>query len=152
MLAGWASLGAPRSARRQTTGACGPGGSAAAGGQRARGADRGRGLLPGAVVVLEEGERVPADVRLVQGALEVDMSTLTGESAPVLRSAELVDVGVPRLMARDLAFMGATCTEGEARAVVFATGMHTKLGRIAALSQRVEVERSPLERQVRRVA
>ncbi len=109
-------------------------------------------LVPGDVVVLEEGERVPADVRLVQGALEVDMSTLTGESAPVLRSAELVDVGVPRLMARDLAFMGATCTEGEARAVVFATGMHTELGRIAALSQRVEVERSPLERQVRRVA
>ena len=109
-------------------------------------------LVPGDVVVLEEGERIPADVRLVQGALEVDMSTLTGESAPVLRSAELVDVDVARLMARDLAFMGATCTEGDARAVVFATGMHTELGRIAALSQRVEVERSPLERQVRRVA
>jgi calcium-translocating P-type ATPase len=109
-------------------------------------------LVPGDVVVLEEGERVPADVRLVQGALEIDMSTLTGESAPVLRSAELVDVDVPRLTARDLAFMGATCTEGDARAIVFATGMHTELGRIAALSQRVEVERSPLERQVRRVA
>jgi calcium-translocating P-type ATPase len=89
---------------------------------------------------------------LVEGAVEVDMSTLTGESVPVLRSAELVDVGVPRLEARDLAYMGATCTEGDARAVVFATGMHTQLGRIAALSQRVEVERSPLERQVRRVA
>ena len=80
------------------------------------------------------------------------MSTLTGESAPVLRSAELVDAGVPRLEARDLAFMGATCTEGEARGVVFATGMHTELGRIAALSQKGKTERSPLERQVRRVA
>jgi calcium-translocating P-type ATPase len=109
-------------------------------------------LVPGDVVVLEEGERVPADVRLVAGALELDMSTLTGESVPVLRAADLVDVGVPRLAARDLAFMGATCTEGEGRALVFATGMHTELGRIAALSQRVEVERSPLERQVRRVA
>jgi calcium-translocating P-type ATPase len=109
-------------------------------------------LVPGDVVVLEEGERVPADVRLVDGAVELDTSTLTGESVPVLRSAELVDVSVPRLEARDLAFMGATCTEGEARALVFATGMHTELGRIAALSQRVEVERSPLERQVRRVA
>jgi magnesium-transporting ATPase (P-type) len=57
-------------------------------------------LVPGDVVVLEEGERVPADVRLVRGALEVDMSTLTGESAPVLRSAELVDVDVPRLISR----------------------------------------------------
>ena len=109
-------------------------------------------LVPGDVVLLEEGERVPADVRLLDGAVDLDMSTLTGESAPVMRSAELVDAGVPRLQARDLAFMGATCTEGDARAVVFATGMHTELGRIAALSQRVEVERSPLERQVRRVA
>ncbi len=109
-------------------------------------------LVPGDIVVLEEGGRVPADVRLIEGAIELDMSTLTGESAPVLRSAELIDVGVPRLQARDLAFMGATCTEGDAQAVVFATGMHTELGRIAALSQRVEVDRSPLERQVRRVA
>jgi calcium-translocating P-type ATPase len=109
-------------------------------------------LVPGDIVMLEEGERVPADVRLVDGAIELDMSALTGESAPVLRSAELVDVGVPRLAARDLAFMGATCTEGDARALVFATGMHTELGRIAALSQRVEADRSPLERQVRRVA
>ncbi len=109
-------------------------------------------VVPGDVVILEEGERVPADVRLVDGSVELDVSALTGESAPVLRSAELVDIGVPRLAARDLAFMGSTCTEGEARAVAFATGMHTELGRIAALTQRVHVERSPLERQVRRVA
>jgi calcium-translocating P-type ATPase len=109
-------------------------------------------LVPGDVVVLEEGGRVPADVRLIDGAVELDMSALTGESQPVLRSAELVDAGVPRLEARDLAFMGATCTEGEARGVVFATAMHTELGRVAALSQRVEVEQSPLERQVRRLS
>ena len=109
-------------------------------------------LVPGDVVLIEEGERIPADLRLVDGGIELDVSTLTGESAPVLRSAELVDAGVPRLEARDLAFMGATCTEGEARGVVFATGMHTELGRIAALSQKGKAERSPLERQVRRVA
>jgi len=109
-------------------------------------------LVPGDIVMLEEGERVPADVRLIDGTVELDASTLTGESAPVLRSAELIDVGVPRLAARDLAFMGATCTEGSASAVVFATGMRTELGRIAALSERVKVERSPLEHQVRRVA
>lgn len=86
------------------------------------------------------------------GGIELDMSTLSGESAPVLRSAELIDAGVPRLEARDLAFMGATCTEGDARGLVFATGMHTELGRIAALSQKGKTERSPLERQVRRVA
>ena len=108
--------------------------------------------MPGDIVVLEEGERVPADVRLIDGAIEVDMSALTGRGGAGDPRRRLIDVDVPRLEARDLAFMGATCTEGDARAVVFATGMHTELGRIAALSQRVDVERSPLERQVRRVA
>jgi calcium-translocating P-type ATPase len=109
-------------------------------------------LVPGDVILLEEGERIPADVRLIGGALELDMSALTGESEPVLRSAELVDVGVPRLQARDLAFMGSNCTEGDARAVVFATGMGTELGRVASMSQGVKEERSPLERQVRKLS
>jgi calcium-translocating P-type ATPase len=109
-------------------------------------------LVPGDVVVLEEGERVGADMRLLLGAVEVDLSTLTGESVPVLRSAELQDADVPRLVARDLVLSGTTCIGGEAEAVVFATGMHTELGRIAALTERVKGEPSPLERQVRRVA
>jgi len=110
------------------------------------------GLVPGDVVLLEEGERIAADMRLLSGAVEVDLSPLTGESVPVLRSAELQDADVPRLVARDLVFSGTTCTGGEARAVVFTTGMHTELGRIAALTERVKEEPSPLERQVRRVA
>ena len=109
-------------------------------------------LVPGDVVLLEEGERVAADMRLLSGAVEVDLSTLTGESVPVLRSAELESSGVPKLEARDLVFSGTTCTGGEGEAVVFATGMHTELGRIAALSERVKEEPSPLESQVRRVA
>jgi calcium-translocating P-type ATPase len=109
-------------------------------------------LVPGDVVALAEGDRVPADMRLLSGAVEVDLSTLNGESVPVLRSAELVDRGRPRLEARDLVFSGISCTGGEARGVVFATGMHTELGRIAALSERIKEEPSPLERQVRRVA
>jgi calcium-translocating P-type ATPase len=109
-------------------------------------------LVPGDVVLLGEGERISADARLLQGALEVDISTLTGESIAVFRSASYADAGVPPLQARELVFSGTSCTEGEARAVVFATGMHTELGRIAALSQRVEREESPLEHQVRRVA
>ncbi len=110
------------------------------------------GLVPGDVVLLEEGDRVAADMRLLSGAVEVDLSTLTGESVSVLRAADLIDHGVPRLNARDLVFSGTTCLEGEARGVVFATGMHTELGRIASLSERVKEQPSPLERQVRRVA
>ncbi|MCF3142542.1 cation-translocating P-type ATPase [Streptomyces platensis] len=109
-------------------------------------------LVPGDVLVIEEGDRISADARLMDGGIEVDLSALTGESMPAYRSADLLDTRVPLLHARDLVFSGTTCTEGEARAVVFATGMHTELGRIAALSERVEREESPLEAQVRRVA
>jgi calcium-translocating P-type ATPase len=111
-----------------------------------------RDLVPGDLLLVEEGGRISADARLLSGGVEVDSSTLTGESMPVFRSADLVDHRVPLLQARDLVFSGTTCTEGEARGVVFATGMHTELGRIAALSERVDTEESPLESQVRRVA
>ncbi len=70
----------------------------------------------------------------------------------MLRSAELIDTGVPRIEARNLLFSGTSATGGEAQGLVFATGMHTELGRIAALSERVKEEPSPLERQVRKVA
>jgi calcium-translocating P-type ATPase len=109
-------------------------------------------LVPGDVLLIEEGERIPADGRVLAGAVEIDTSALTGESLPVARSAEWADNGVPLLQARDLVFSGTTCTEGEATAIVVATGMNTELGRIAALSQRVKTDESPLERQVRSVA
>jgi calcium-translocating P-type ATPase len=111
-----------------------------------------RELVPGDVLIIEEGDRISADARLLSGGIEVDASTLTGESMPVFRAADLVDRGVPLLQAREIVFSGTTCTEGEAHGVVFATGMQTELGRIAALSERVAVEESPLDSQVRRVA
>ncbi|HEX2779020.1 MAG TPA: cation-transporting P-type ATPase [Gemmatimonadaceae bacterium] len=110
------------------------------------------GLVSGDVLVIEEGDRISADARLLSGDLEVDVSTLTGESLPAFRSAGLQDTRLPLLQARDLVFSGTVCTEGDARALVFATGMRTELGRIAALSERVQREESPLEAQVRRVA
>ncbi|MFE0023623.1 cation-translocating P-type ATPase [Amycolatopsis sp. NPDC059021] len=111
-----------------------------------------RDLVPGDILLVEEGDRVPADVRMLQGAVEVDLSTLTGESLPAYRAADLTDVDGSLLDARDLLFSGTSCTGGEATGVVFATGMQTELGRIAALSQRVGREESPLEKQVKRVA
>jgi calcium-translocating P-type ATPase len=111
-----------------------------------------RSLVPGDVLVVSEGDRVSADARLLDGAMDIDVSTLTGESQPVFRAAELTGVDGPLLEARDVIFSGTTCVGGSARAVVVATGMTTELGRIATLSQRVGVEPSPLERQVRQVA
>ncbi len=109
-------------------------------------------LVPGDVLLLAEGDRISADARLLEGSVEVDLSTLTGESQPVLRSAGATNGAGPLLEARDLVFSGTTCVGGDAKAVVVSTGMHTELGRIAALTERVETEASPLERQVRRVA
>ena len=103
-------------------------------------------------MVLVEGDRVSADARLLSGSVEVDTSTLTGESVPVVRDAGPDASGGGFLEASDLVFSGSTCTAGDATAIVFATGMHTQLGRIAALSQSVGTEESPLEREVRKVA
>lgn len=93
-------------------------------------------VVPGDVVLVAEGERVPADARLLSGVVEMDVSALTGESMPVLRSALPGPTSDPLLQARDLLFSGTVCTGGECTAVVHATGMRTELGRIAALSQR----------------
>lgn len=109
-------------------------------------------IVPGDVIVVAEGDRVCADARLLDGAVELDLSALTGESLPVLRSPQPGPTSEPLLQARDLLFSGTVCTGGECTAVVHATGMQTELGRIAALSQRVEQDESPLETQVKRVA
>ncbi len=108
-------------------------------------------LVPGDVLVIEEGDRICADARLLSAA-----SRATSRRSPASRCH------VPQrraLAARRLAasgerhrLLGTTCTAGDAHAVVFATGMSTELGRIAALSERVETDESPLETQVRRVA
>jgi len=107
-------------------------------------------LVPGDVLLIEEGESICADARLMSGTVEVDMSTLTGESVPVARTAGTADPYLPLLQAEDMVFSGTACTAGEARALVAHTGMRTELGRIAALSQRAGPDESPLEHQVKR--
>ncbi len=107
-------------------------------------------LVPGDMLLIEE--RLCADARLLDGAVEVDMSALTGESQPVLRAAAPGAHAISPLEAPELVFSGTLCLAGEAQAVVYATGMHTQLGRIAALSERVRGEISPLQAQVNRAA
>ena len=109
-------------------------------------------LVPGDIVLLAEGDRLSADARLVDGSLELDMAALTGESQPVARTALRLREAPSALEADDLVFGGTLVTAGDAEAVVYATGMGTQLGRIAALSQRVRVEISPLQAQVNRAA
>ncbi|MGY3556465.1 cation-translocating P-type ATPase [Williamsia sp. R60] len=109
-------------------------------------------LVPGDVIHLSEGDRVSADARLIDGSVDVDLSALTGESATVHVATRRTGAAGPLIEATDIVFSGTNIVGGEARAVVFATGMRTELGRIAALSQRVTHEESPLEAQVKRVA
>ena len=109
-------------------------------------------LVPGDLVLLSEGDRLSADARLIDGSVEVDMSALTGESQPVARGAARSRPAASPLESDDLLFGGTLVTGGEAEAIVYATGMGTQLGRIAALTQRVTVEISPLQQQVNRAA
>ena len=109
-------------------------------------------LVPGDIVVLEEGDRVPADVRLIEAEdLEVDESPLTGESVPVEKDPGALLPPEAQVYERvNMAYMGTYVVRGRGVGVVVATGMGTELGRIAASLERVEAEESLLERELDR--
>jgi Ca2+-transporting ATPase len=103
-------------------------------------------LVPGDIVVLEGGDVVTADLRLVEAAnLQCDESTLTGESVPVIKGVDPVAHDSPLHDRRSMAFKGTAVTSGSGGGVVVATGMATELGRISILAEEAEAERSPLE-------
>ncbi|MGC0336065.1 cation-translocating P-type ATPase [Streptomyces sp. SLBN-8D4] len=115
-----------------------------------------RDLVPGDVVVLEAGDAVSADGRVVEAhELAVDNAPLTGESNAVGRTAEPVAAG-PALQARNCVFMGTDVVAGSGRAVVVATGVSTEFGRIYRLAAAAPRQKTPLQHQVavmaRRVA
>ena len=114
------------------------------------------GLVPGDIVLLEEGTIIPADCRLIEAfGLRVNTATVTGESLPKARttepSAELSVDNSP-LYARNVVLAGTSVVSGQARAVVYATGMHTEFGRIAHLTQTVGTGSSPLQREIARLS
>jgi sodium/potassium-transporting ATPase subunit alpha len=111
-------------------------------------------LVPGDIVLLAEGAKIPADCRVLESwGVRVSLATLTGESCPKARSAE-VDATTTRdpLSASNLLLAGTLMVAGECSAVVFATGMHTEFGRIAHLTQTVGETESPLQKEIRRVS
>ncbi len=111
-------------------------------------------LVPGDVVLLAEGSKVPADCRILESwGIRVNLATLTGESRPKVRSTE-VDVALANdpLSARSLLLAGTLIVAGECSAVVYATGMRTEFGRIAHLTQTVGETESPLQKEIRRVS
>lgn len=110
----------------------------------------GRELVPGDLVILEAGNYVPADVRLVESVnLKVDESILTGESLPVSKEADVVlDREIPLGDRHNSAFMGTVVTYGRGRALVVATGQHTQIGLIAQMLQSTEEEQTPLQKRL----
>src|SRR5690606_21582193 len=107
-------------------------------------------LVPGDIVFLESGSRVPADCRLLETTgLEADESPLTGESTPVAKDeAWTGGVHVATGDRRNMVYLGSSITRGWARAVVVATGMDTEVGRIAHLLHEAEEGETPLQRRL----
>ncbi len=106
------------------------------------------GLVPGDVLLVEAGDNLSADCRVVQAfALRVDLSTLTGESHPLSRDAR-PDVEGEALRSRNSLLAGTTVVSGSARALVLATGMRTEFGGIARLAQAADEVPSPLQQEL----
>ena len=113
-----------------------------------------RELVPGDVVLLEAGDRVPADGRFLHAtSVSVDESTLTGESVPVDKTTEVVDpadgdADVPLAERSNCGYMNTTVVRGRAELVVTTTGMETEVGRLAGLLGAAETQETPLQEQL----
>ena len=109
-------------------------------------------LVPGDVILLQEGDNVSADCRIIEAfSLRVNNATVTGESMPKARDAE-PSSEEDLLHGRNTLLAGTSVVSGEGRAVVFATGMHTEFGKIAHLTQTTSSGSSPLQLEITRLS
>lgn len=114
----------------------------------------GREVVRGDILFVKEGDRVPADAKVLESVtLFVDESFLTGESAPVRKKVWDGIKGIERPGGDDLSFVyaGTLVVQGWAVAVVYATGVHTELGKIGKALSRVEPESTPLQKEIVRI-
>ena len=111
-------------------------------------------LVVGDLVILEAGDSVPADCRIIESAsMKIEEAALTGESVPVNKIAAVLDVldegkDVPLGDRKNMCYMGSTVVYGRGRAVVVATGMETEMGKIADALTRAEDEETPLQKKL----
>ncbi len=109
-------------------------------------------LVPGDIILLEAGDNVPADCRLIAGnEIRVNASTITGEALPKARNAEECSEQSP-LDTKNLLLAGTSLVSGDGRAIVFATGMHTEFGKIAHLTQTADKSVSHLQQEIARLS
>ncbi|MFH0860468.1 MAG: calcium-translocating P-type ATPase, SERCA-type [Candidatus Altiarchaeota archaeon] len=111
-----------------------------------------RTLVPGDIIILESGDKVPADARLLRVVdLKVDEAALTGESTPVMKKVDEVGAETSLADRQNMLYLGTNVTYGKAQAVVVATGKSTEFGRIAESIQVMEKEQTPLQMRLDRV-
>ncbi|MBI5563773.1 MAG: cation-translocating P-type ATPase [Chloroflexi bacterium] len=112
-----------------------------------------RDLVPGDVILLQSGNRVPADARLIEAInLQIEESALTGESLPVEKhSARLSTDGLAVADRKNMIYAGTAASYGRGRALVVATGMQTEFGQIAQLLQTIETGKTPLQENLDKV-
>ncbi len=108
-------------------------------------------IVPGDVILVEEGDTIPADGRLIESAsLQTAEAALTGESMPVTKDTAAIAEEVPLGDRDNTVFSGTAATYGHARAIVTATGMRTEIGRIAGLLKETQDEATPLQQELDR--
>ncbi|MBD7967841.1 calcium-translocating P-type ATPase, SERCA-type [Paenibacillus gallinarum] len=104
-------------------------------------------LVPGDIILLESGDRVPADIRFIMTSnCDVEESALTGESVPVNKHSKIIEQDdLPLGDLKNVGFMGTMVTRGTAKGIVIRTGMDTEMGKIADLIQNTEAQETPLQ-------
>lgn len=106
-------------------------------------------VVPGDIVLLDTGDRVPADLRLIEVVnMELEESTLTGESVPVKKHNKKLSTDVALGDKKNMVFAGTLLTRGRGKAVAVLTGMETEVGRIAGMMQEVIEEQTPLQKRL----
>lgn len=112
-----------------------------------------RELVPGDIIILEAGDIVPADARLIETYnLETVESILTGESIPSNKTIDVLNQGTSLADRKNMIYSGTTVARGKAKAVVIATGMETEMGKIAGLIKNSKDNQTPLQKKINRLA
>ena len=109
-------------------------------------------LVPGDVILIKNGMKIPADARLFSvKELFTDEALLTGESSPVKKNIEKISAEVPTAERKNMLFAGTSAEKGEGEAVVTATGKSTQIGEIAELTQKSHEDQTPLQERIARL-